>query len=110
MICKTDWLFIDITSEIEFEVCIAQRKLLLSSHLVKHPSADNRRKFKEFRTMYNKLIRAAKKVYFEKNKSNLKKCWDVLREAIRKKNDKSKYGILSEDFIKYWRKCRYGRQ
>ena len=25
----------------------------------------------------------------EKNKSNLKKCWDVLREAIRKKNDKS---------------------
>ena len=43
--------------------------------------------------MYNKLIRAAKKVYFEesleKNKSNLKKCWDVLREAIRKKNDKS---------------------
>ena len=44
-----------------------QRKLLLSSHLVKHPSADNRRKFKEFRTMYNKLIRAAKKVYFEES-------------------------------------------
>ena len=47
-----------------------------------------------FRTMYNKLIRASKKVYFEeslekKNKSNLKKCWDVFKETIRKKNDKS---------------------
>ena len=61
--------------------------------MAKHPSADNRRKFKVFRTMYNKLIRAAKKVYFEesleKNKSNLKKCWDVFKETIRKKNDKS---------------------
>ena len=66
-----------------------QRKLVLSSHLEKHPSADNRRKFKVFRTMYNKLIRAAKKVYFEesleKNKNNLKKMLGCLKGSHNKK-------------------------
>jgi len=70
-----------------------KEKIVLSNISIKHPSAENKAKFKLFRGLYNKLIRVAKKKYFEEslehNQLNLKKTWQILREAIRKKNDKS---------------------
>ncbi len=53
------------------------------------PSPFNLDKFKRYRNMYNRLIRAAEKLYFEtelrKNQSNLKKSWQLLKIAINKK-------------------------
>jgi hypothetical protein len=52
-------------------------------------------RFKNYRNVYNRLIRAAKKQYFEtelkNNQSNLKKTWQLLKSAINKKSNKSSY-------------------
>ena len=59
----------------------------------KCPSEVNICKFKNYRNLYNKLTRAAKKIFFEeelnKNKSNLKKTWNIIRQAINLKSKKS---------------------
>ena len=50
---------------------------------------ENINKFKLFRNIYNETIRAAKKLYYEKQfskfQSNLKKSWQLLYSAIDKK-------------------------
>ena len=55
--------------------------------------AANIKKFKDFRNLYNKITKAAKKRYFEdelsKNKSNLKKTWSLIRQAVKLKSSKS---------------------
>ena len=68
-------------------------KLKLSEIKIRFPTQVNIDKYNQFRKCYNKVIRVAKKVYyknsFDQHKNNLRKTWEVLKEAIRKKNDKS---------------------
>jgi len=76
-------------------------KLKLASAYAKIPSAQNSASFKTFRNLYNKTLRAAKKLYFEKslkrNQRNLKKTWDILRSAINSGGNKR--NVISEIFI-----------
>lgn len=69
------------------------QKLKLSSLSIKQPTELNINNFKSYRNIYNKLLTAAKKNYYEssleENKYNLRKTWQILREATRKLNDKS---------------------
>ena len=59
----------------------------------KNPSAESLQTLKNFRNLYNKVLRAAKKKYFENelrlNQSNAKKSWELIRSAMNKKNVKS---------------------
>jgi hypothetical protein len=60
---------------------------------VKIPTQANIEKFKTYRNMYNKLIKAAKKLYYDKqfvkHQSNLKKTWSLIHEVIKKSSAKS---------------------
>ena len=46
-----------------------------------------------YRNLYNKLVRAAKKLYYEtelqNNQNNLKQTWKILKEAIKANKNKS---------------------
>ena len=46
-------------------------------------------KYKDYRNLYNKLVRKAKSMYFSdelsKNQSNMKRTWQLIRSAINKK-------------------------
>jgi hypothetical protein len=64
--------------------------------------------YKVFRNLYNKLLKVSKKLYFEEklnlHKSDLRKTWQLLREATGKLNDKTSIvesllidGILCND-------------
>ena len=68
-------------------------KFELAEIKLRFPTEANISKYNQYRKCYDKVIRAAKKLYFkhsfEQNKNNLRKTWDILREAIRKKNDKT---------------------
>ena len=70
-----------------------QTKFRLSKLSIEQPSILNTEKFKQYKKLYNKVIIAAKKNYYEVelevNKKNLRKTWQILREATRKLNDKS---------------------
>ncbi len=52
------------------------------------PSAENIAKYKNFKTIYQRVIRAAKKLYFtsklESNADNPKKTWETLNEILGK--------------------------
>ncbi len=65
-----------------------RKKYALSKKCIVDPSQSNVNNFKLYRNVYNKAIRCAKKLYFEKqlqiNKSNLKKTWNLLKEAVNK--------------------------
>ena len=68
-------------------------KLNLAEIKIRFPTQANKDKYNAYNKCYNKVIRTAKKLYFqrsfEEHKSDLRKTWEVLREAIRKTNDKS---------------------
>jgi len=53
-------------------------------------SAANLQKYKDFKTVYSKTLRAAKKLYyqqkFEANVKNPKKTWETLNEVMGKEN------------------------
>jgi len=70
-----------------------RQKYALSKKCIVEPSQINTNNFKSYRNVYNKAIRCAKKLYFEKqlqiNKSNLKKTWKILKEAVNSKVQKS---------------------
>ena len=57
------------------------------------PSIANSIKFKNYRNIYNTVIRNAKKLFYEKEllmaQSNLKKTWSILKNAINKPSTKS---------------------
>ena len=57
------------------------------------PSITNSIKFKNYRNIYNTVIRNAKKLFYEKEllmaQSNLKKTWSILKNAINKPSTKS---------------------
>ncbi len=63
-----------------------KKTLYLSS--VADPSVANVQKYKNFKTIYQRVIRAAKKLYFtsklEQNASNPKKTWETLNEILGK--------------------------
>ena len=70
-----------------------KQKFALTNKKIKHPTEANVNKYKEYRNLYNKLIRSAKQLHYklelEKNKNDLKKTWQILKDAIRMKKDKS---------------------
>jgi hypothetical protein len=59
-------------------------KFKLAELKLRFPTEANIAISNQYRKCYDKVIRAAKKI-----RNNLRKTWDILREAIRKKNDKS---------------------
>lgn len=70
-----------------------QTKNNLCKNSLKHPSSNNLLIYKNFRNLYNSVIRNAKKLHFqaqiEANSNNLRKTWQLLYNALRKtKNNK----------------------
>ena len=69
-----------------------RKKIALSKSHFSSPSPLSLSQLKLFRNLYNKIIRAAKKMYFENellaNQSNLKKSWALIRLALNKKHSK----------------------
>ena len=57
------------------------------------PSAISLQLFKNYRNIYNKLLRAAKRLYFEQelklNQSNSKKSWELIKTVLNKKSEKN---------------------
>ena len=69
-----------------------KRKNELCNLSLKNPSPISITQFKNFRNLYNTVIRNAKKLYFkrqlEENQKNLRKTWQILFSAINKKTKK----------------------
>ena len=67
-------------------------KISLCKESVKNPRDQIINKFKTYRNLYNKVIKASKKMYFQseliKHQSNLKKTWSLLRKAVNNKSKK----------------------
>jgi hypothetical protein len=63
-------------------------KKILHKKSLSEPSAENISKYKTFKTVYSRVIRAAKKLYFmsklEANAGNPKKIWQTLNEILGK--------------------------
>ena len=70
-----------------------------------YPTMDNKVKLKNYRTLYNLLIRAAKKMYYEKQffkfQANQKKSWSTLYSAINKssRNKEQIHSILINNLV-----------
>ena len=69
-----------------------REKNRLSKLCFTHPNPTNSAIFKKYRNLYNKIIRAAKKMsydkLFKKFQSNLSKTWQLINEVINKKPKK----------------------
>ena len=67
-------------------------KIRLSKLCLSHPTFLNTVAFKKYRNMYNKIVKAAKKMsydrLFKKFQSNLSKTWQLIHEVINKKPKK----------------------
>ncbi len=67
-------------------------KIKLNSLSIRQPSTENVNKFKQFRNLYNYVIRAAKKLYYHNRfsalKTNLLKTWQTLYSLISKSKKK----------------------
>ena len=65
-------------------------KLKLLLILKENPSVETLNAFKQFRNLYNQLIRASKKMYYsvkiDSSKHDLKSLWKTLNEAIITEN------------------------
>ena len=63
-----------------------QSKIKLHKISIQSPNSSNIERYKKFRNLYNTVMRASKKMYFEKNlnlaKKNPKKSWQLIKEAI----------------------------
>ena len=70
-----------------------RQKIKLEKFHFNNPSPGSLAEYVTFRNLYNKLLRAAKKLYFEKelriNQSNIKRTWDLIKSALNKKSEKS---------------------
>jgi hypothetical protein len=55
---------------------------------IQTPTVDNINKYKTYRNLYNKVLRASKKSYYceglHKAKKNPKKTWDLLKEGLNR--------------------------
>ena len=69
------------------------RKEKLFAKKVKKPTETNKQNFKTYNTLYNKLRRVAKKIYYDKQflkfTSNSKQTWSLIREIIGSNKEKS---------------------
>ena len=65
-----------------------KQKNLLHNLFLKKPSLENKLNFKNYRNLYNQVIRTAKKLHFERqlaeNQKNLRKTWQILFSSINK--------------------------
>ena len=79
-----------------------KRKEILFSKKLKRPSDSNLQQFKLYNKCYNKLRRAAKKLYYEKQfekfSKNSKQTWSVIREVLVPVNKK----IICHHSFKKW--------
>ena len=70
-----------------------RNKFALGSTSAKNPTIANSAAFKKFRNLYNTVVRAAKKRYFDselkKTQNDLRQNWKILKEAIRANKNKS---------------------
>jgi Reverse transcriptase (RNA-dependent DNA polymerase) len=68
-------------------------KLSLEKGHFSNPSADSLDRYKRFRNLYNKTVKLAKKMYFERelkeHQSDAKKSWSLIKTALRKSNAKN---------------------
>ena len=71
-----------------------KRKNALAKASLKNPTLGNVADFKSYRNLYNRVIKNAKKLYFERqleaNQKNLRKTWQILFSSINKNKSKSK--------------------
>ena len=78
-------------------------KLNLLKKSINEPTNVNVNAYKNFRNIYNKTLRASRKLYFDVNfqhaKKNPKKTWDLIREAIGTEPSHPKIILLS--YCKY---------
>jgi hypothetical protein len=77
-------------------------KIKLSKIAIKYPTAVNINNFKAYRNMYNTVLRACKKAFFEnqlcKYQSNMKKTWELINLATKKcKKNKDDVSCISID-------------
>ena len=67
-----------------------ERKLFAKK--IKFPTIDNNEKFKLYNSLYNKVRRAAKKLFYDKQfkkfAKDSKQTWSVIREILGTKTDK----------------------
>ena len=76
------------------------RKIVLCKLSLTHPYEPHLTDYKNYRNLYNKIIRASKKLYFQneltKHQSDMKKTWEILRKAINnsKKRDNSIQNLI----------------
>ena len=84
-------------------LCSRSTKNTLMKTSILDPSQPNLLAFKNFRNLYNKLIRIRKNNYYqehiEQNKSNLKKTWSLIYEVLNKKNVKRQISELIIDNV-----------
>ena len=70
-----------------------QTKLKLYNVYTRSPSFENKVKFNAYRNIYNKLIRAMKKMFYSNqlinHQGNLKKTWEIIKEACNKRKKKN---------------------
>ena len=68
-------------------------KISMEKALFCNPCPASLESFKKFRNLYNRVLRVAKKTFFENelraNQSHAKKSWDLIRLALNKRQDKS---------------------
>ena len=79
-----------------------KNKLNLYQKFLFSQNSVNENRYKTYRNLYNKIVKAAKVLYFEKklesNKSDPKKMWGTLNEAINRSSSKST--IINEINVK----------
>ena len=70
-----------------------KRKEKLFAKKIKFPTIDNNEKFKLYNSLYNKLRRAAKKLFYDKQFTKFakdsKQTWSVIRDILGTKTDKN---------------------
>ena len=71
-------------------LCSINKKNKLYKKLLKNPSDKNEKSYKQFRNTLTKIMREAKRMYYEKSfmdsKDDSKKTWKLLNEVINKRN------------------------
>ncbi len=71
------------------------KKAELLSKKLHEPTEQNISKYKQYNNLFNLLKKKMKMLYFrtvlEENKTNSKKCWSILKQALGKMRDKSSY-------------------
>jgi len=80
-----------------------QTKLKLLKTLIKTPNQVNSLAYKNYRNLYNKTLRASKKLYYDnslaKAKNNPKKTWNIMKEALNLNHSKPKIEKIVENNV-----------